>query len=67
MQKLTLIALACAALGVVAWFLLRDELNPQREARLLRGERARVRRDDLMGALTFAVAGAIIGVVGSVS
>lgn len=62
-----LIALVCGTLGVVAFFILRDQLIPEREARLLRGERARVRRDDIVGALTFAAAGAIIGLVGSVA
>lgn len=67
MPKLVLIALVCGTLGVVAFFILRDQLIPEREARLLRGERARVRRDDIVGALTFAAAGAIIGLVGSVA
>jgi len=58
--------LACAALGAALWLLLRDQLIPQREARLLRGERWRVMKDDLTGMLTFATVGAVIGALGGV-
>ena len=64
--ELLLRVLACAGLGGASWFLLRDQLMPQREARLLGGERWRVLKDDLVGALTLAAAGAIIGLVGGV-
>lgn len=56
--------LACAALGGASWFLLRDQLMPQREARLLRGERWRVLKDDFIGMLIFALAGAVVGAGG---
>ena len=66
MGKMVLVAGVGAVVGVGARSLLRDPILPQREARLLRGERARVRRDDILGALLFALAGAIAGLYGSV-
>ena len=62
MLKIIFIAIVCGALGAAAWILLRDQIMPEREARLLRGEHERVRRDDIIGALTFAAVGAIAGV-----
>ena len=56
--------LSCAMLGAAAYFLVRDQLMPQREARLLRGERWRVLKDDLIGMLIFAAAGAVVGAGG---
>ena len=67
MGKLVFVAGVAAVVGVGAWFLLSDQIIPEREARLLRGERARVRRDDILGALLFALAGAIAGLYGSVA